>query len=218
MRRWALALMLLLASGCMDDPQTRPASTVSPATGTPTSLGPASGTSAPMGPPPEQTTWYLHVDLGCQREEPFCNCGNVVKAMDQNRTDSDCDGHGQGGPRGVVPSDCKDECFPATDAMPAYPAGTPAHGTIYLTTDAVESMSVTVQLLSGEEPVGSGTSAEVQVVGAGGFAGYTAVPFNFTLEKGMRAGAPFELRLEVHYTQAYFVGYAGDHRSHVILG
>lgn len=159
------------------------------------------------------STWYPHVVETCGKDDPLCNCGTNRLFISTVDIPMECDGHGR---RSALPypfpETCPPLCFPNDEQMPAYPAGAPVDGVIYVTSDAADVMTLHVELLADNERVGGADVGPVQVVGAGGFT-WQAVEFSFELEKPVPTGAPTELRVHFDAVESWFLGYDGDHTS-----
>lgn len=229
MRAWpALLLFAFVAAGCLDAdgsqdvPGQAPTGSQEGAADSGTRDPPQRSPSRPpSGPddqpppasrdPPPAETWFLHNQITCQ-EEP-CNCGSQRQFMDRGDHQGDCDGYGRRlGDVPIFPSDCADACFPAAEPMARFAAGASVHGTLFFTSDVADEISVDVALWQGQARLGGVTTGPVTVIGLGGL-NYAPMPFDFTLDEPVTAGAQVELRLHVDATESWFLGYEDEHAS-----
>lgn len=211
--RWIVVLLVLLA-GCLDsDAASESEDPVESGDGDAgVGLDSEGGTAAaPVQVAPGTVeTWYLHNTLTCTGD--LCGCGSIEFSMNQTNTEGDCDNNGNRFGLSEEWGDCMGACYPAKQSMGAFPAGSVVEGTIYLTTDAVDEMDVSVKLVDRSGLLGGAEVHDVRVVGLGGIA-HEAVDFQFELDHPVSSHR-VRFDLGVHANVSYFVGYEEDHASH----
>ncbi len=208
--RAAVVLLAVLLAGC-SGPIAGPAEAPTPeasggSNGAASHTGAASpGANASMAPV-ATTQWYLHKEKTCEGgTADFCNCGSMRPYMVMDATKGACDG---GGSRQGVPGASTDATvFSADQAMPAYPVGSRVAGTVYLTDDAVDTLSLHVELRVNGTAVGSADVPAQPVVGLGGG---QAAPFPFSFLTSVAVVPPKNLHdvtfvVQVHANESWFL-------------
>lgn len=214
-RTWILLLSMgLLASslaGCADDGASTTEPEIPEETPEATPDAPQEPVDAQTAPVEEipmdtATTWYLHHTGGCSGAD------GEVETLDRSNSTGDDDGCGGIGPGYAMGAAMFN--YTATEASPAYSTGTPVTATLHMMFSHPGYTEVQVVLLQNGTEVGVSVWAGVILMPLV----YVELPFEFSTEGQIPAGAALGLEIRPYAVESAFMGYEEDHTSLFTLG